>query len=60
MQKARLASAPSFFEESKALYASAHLNVGEIHYACEDADAIYTGMPFYRHGSIKMIMTVQG
>ena len=54
--KARLASAPSFFEESKALYASAHPNVVQIYYACEDPAAIYIGMPFYRRGSIKSAM----
>ena len=57
--KARLVSAPSFFEESKILYASAHPNVVQIHYACEDAGAIYIGMPFYRRGSVKMMMTAQ-
>jgi eukaryotic-like serine/threonine-protein kinase len=57
--KVRLASAASFFEESKALYASAHPNVVQIHYACEDADAIYIGMPFYRRGSIKTMMAAQ-
>jgi len=59
VQKANLASAPSFFEESKAVYASAHPNVVQIHYACEDADAIYIGMPYYRRGSIGTMMTAQ-
>jgi eukaryotic-like serine/threonine-protein kinase len=59
VQKAYLASAPSFFEESKALYASAHPNVVQIHYACEDTSAIYIGMPYYYRGSIKTLMTAQ-
>jgi serine/threonine protein kinase len=59
VQKAHLASAPSFFEESKALYASAHPNVVQIHYACEDANAIYIGMPFYRRGSVHTLMTAK-
>lgn len=56
VQKVHLASAPSFFEESRALYASAHPNVVQIHYACEDAGAVYIGMPFYRRGSAKAMM----
>lgn len=54
--KVKIASSPSFFEESKALYAGAHPNVVQIHYACEDDDAIYIGMPFYRRGSLKAAM----
>ncbi|MER8479751.1 protein kinase [Mesorhizobium sp. M0340] len=59
VQKTSLASAPSFFEESKALYASAHPNVVQIHYACEDANAIYLGMPYYRRGSVNGLMAAQ-
>ncbi len=33
IKKSRLASAPSFFEEAKALYASAHPNVVQIYYS---------------------------
>lgn len=59
IQKSQLASAPSFFEESKALYASAHPNVVQIYYACEDVNAIYIGMPFYHRGSVKSMMNAQ-
>ncbi len=59
VQKADLISAPSFFEESKALYASTHPNVVQVYYACEDADAIYIAMPYYRRGSIKAMMNAQ-
>ena len=55
--KARLASPANFFDESKALYASAHPNVVQIHYACEDADSIYLAMPYYRKGSVKGLIT---
>ena len=55
--KATLASAANFFDESKALYASAHPNVVQIHYACEDADSIYLALPYYRRGSVKGLIT---
>ena|SRR3977135_4204714 len=53
IDKAKLASAVNFFDESKALYASAHPNVVQIHYACQDAANIYLAMPYYRKGSVK-------
>ena len=43
VQKTTLASAPSFFEEARALYASAHPNVVQIHYACEDLTRSISG-----------------
>lgn len=55
--KADLASANNFFDESKALYASTHPNVVQIHYACEDVDNIYLAMPYYRKGSIRELIT---
>ena len=55
--KASLTSPVNFFDESKALYASAHPNVVQIHYACEDADSIYLAMPYYRRGSVKGLIT---
>lgn len=54
--KARLDSSDNFFDESKALYASAHPNVVQIHYACQDGDSIYLVMPYYRKGSVKSLM----
>src|SRR6266567_4599084 len=57
--KSTLASAKSFFDESKALYASAHPNVVQIHYACEDVDYVYLAMPYYRRGSVKGLITNQ-
>jgi serine/threonine protein kinase len=56
IKKSRLASAPSFFEEAKALYASAHPNVVQIYYSCQDADSVYIGMPYHRRGSIGAMM----
>jgi eukaryotic-like serine/threonine-protein kinase len=55
--KAKLASATNFFDESKALYASAHPNVVQIHYACYDADNIYLAMPYYREGPATGLIT---
>jgi eukaryotic-like serine/threonine-protein kinase len=57
IDKAKLTSADNFFDESKALYASAHPNVVQIHYACQDAANIYLAMPFYRKGSVKALIT---
>lgn len=55
--KTTLASSMNFFDESKALYASTHPNVVQIHYACEDTDNIYLAMPYYRRGSVKGLIT---
>ncbi len=52
IQKSKLASPENFFDESKALYASAHPNVVQIYYACFDADRIYLAMPYYKRGSL--------
>ncbi len=57
ISKARLVNPAEFFDEAKHLYNTAHQNVVQIHYACEDADNIYIAMPFYRRGSVKGMMT---
>ena len=57
--KSRLASSDNFFDESKALYASAHPNVVQIHYACQDENSIYLVMPYYRKGSVKSLMEMR-
>ena len=57
--KARLTSPANFFDESRALYASAHPNVVQIYYACEDNDYIYLAMPYYRKGSVQGLITGQ-
>lgn len=57
--KKKLASAPEFFAESKALYASAHPNVVQIHYACFDNDHVYIAMPYYKQGSVKTLMATR-
>lgn len=54
--KAKLASTTAFFSESQALYASAHPNVVQIHYACFDNDHVYIAMPYYQKGSVKALM----
>ena len=56
ISKANLDSPENFFDESKALYASAHPNVVQIHYACEDPDCIYLAMPYYRRGSVTSLI----
>lgn len=57
--KSTLRSTSNFFDESRMLYASAHPNVVQIHYACEDADHIYLAMPYYQKGSLKSLITGQ-
>jgi serine/threonine protein kinase len=52
-------NAARFFGEAQALYASAHPNVVQIHYACEDDDNVYVAMPLYRHGSLKDLLARQ-
>ncbi|WP_377840105.1 serine/threonine-protein kinase [Bosea sp. UC22_33] len=54
--KADLIDPAEFFDEAKHLYATAHQNVVQIHYACEDADSVYIAMPFYIRGSVKGLM----
>ncbi|MBN9317892.1 MAG: serine/threonine protein kinase [Devosia sp.] len=57
IEKAKIADINNLFEESKALYASSHPNVVQIHYACFDADYVYLAMPYYRRGSVKSLIT---
>ena len=59
VQKAKLNSPDEFFDEAKALYATSHPNVVQVHYACEDADHIYIAMPYYRSGSVKCLMAAE-
>lgn len=59
IDKLDLDSPDNFFDESKALYASAHPNVVQIHYACQDDDYIYIAMPYYRKGSVTRLITDQ-
>lgn len=55
--KASLVSPAAYFAESKALYASAHPNVVQLHYACQSADSIFIAMPYYANGSIKPLIS---
>ncbi|WP_449472961.1 serine/threonine-protein kinase [Sphingobium chungangianum] len=55
--KASLASAHDFFNESRALYASTHPNVVQLHYACQDASYVFIAMPFYSKGSVKPLIS---
>jgi len=57
ISKASLASTDEFFNESRALYASTHPNVVQLHYACQDAENVYIAMPFYSKGSIKPLIS---
>jgi serine/threonine protein kinase len=56
MLKSKMADAASYFNESRSLYASAHPNVVQVHYACEDTDYVYVAMPFYKNGSVKKLL----
>jgi len=55
--KASLVSPAEYFAESKALYASSHPNVVQLHYACQNADSIFIAMPFYANGSVKPLIS---
>jgi eukaryotic-like serine/threonine-protein kinase len=59
ISKASLHSSAEFFSESKSLYASAHPNVVQVHYACEDGDSIFIAMPYYRDGSVQRLMDIR-
>jgi serine/threonine protein kinase len=56
VEKSKLKSASVFFSESKILYASAHPNVVQIHYACEDNEFVYLAMPYYRRGAVDKLI----
>jgi eukaryotic-like serine/threonine-protein kinase len=47
---------PSYFEEAQILYKSAHPNVVQVMYACEDDENVYVATPFYENGSLKSFM----
>lgn len=59
IEKSSLADAADFYRESRALYASAHPNVVQVHYACEDGDNIFIAMPFYKNGSVRGLMATR-
>jgi eukaryotic-like serine/threonine-protein kinase len=59
VEKAQLASADNFFDESRRLYASAHQNVVQILYACYDDDHIYLAMPYYSRRSLNSIIAAR-
>ncbi|WP_294332482.1 serine/threonine-protein kinase [uncultured Sphingomonas sp.] len=57
VSKSSLTSPQEYFSESRALYASAHPNVVQLHYACQDASNVFIAMPFYSNGSIKPLIS---
>lgn len=57
ISKASLVSPAAYFAESKALYASTHPNVVQLHYACQNADSIFIAMPYYSNGSVKPLIS---
>jgi eukaryotic-like serine/threonine-protein kinase len=56
VKQASLSSPTQFFDEAKALYASSHPNVVQIHYACYDPTNIYLAMPFYKKGAVTQLI----
>ncbi len=50
-------SASDYFSEARTLYRSAHPNVVQVSYACEDKNKIYVASPFYKNGSLKRLMS---
>jgi eukaryotic-like serine/threonine-protein kinase len=59
VKKAGSESLETFFEEARILYLSSHPNVVQVHYACEDDDYVYIGMPYYKAGSLKKLIDTQ-
>ena len=49
--------AEEYFTEAQTLYKSAHPNVVQINYACEDDDKVYVSSPYYENGSLKRVMS---
>jgi serine/threonine protein kinase len=50
-------STDQYFSEARTLYKSAHPNVVQVNYACDDVDKIYVASPFYKNGSLKQKMS---
>ena len=59
ISKSSIQNPAEYFSESRALYASSHPNVVQVHYACEDAGFIYLAMPFYKKGSVRSLLVKQ-
>lgn len=59
IDKSSIADAAEYFSESRALYASAHPNVVQVHYACEDNGCIYLAMPLYKRGSVRSLLATR-
>jgi len=56
VEKARIDSVDQYFEEASLLYASRHIGVVPINYACQDDECIFLAMPFFQNGSLKSLM----
>ncbi|MCV6823159.1 MULTISPECIES: serine/threonine-protein kinase [Halocynthiibacter] len=54
--KSKLESASEYFDEAKALYATAHQNVVPVLYSCEDDKFVYVALPFFEQGSLSALM----
>jgi serine/threonine protein kinase len=52
-------SVADYFHEARTLYKSAHPNVLQVSYACEDDARIYVASPFYKNGSLKKKMSTR-
>ena len=52
IDKSRFGNVTQYFEEAKAMFASAHQNVVPIQYACETASHVVLAMPYYANGSL--------
>ena len=57
IDKATIEHRDTYFEESRKLYASAHPNVVQVHYACEGDDHVFVAMPHYANGSLKGLLS---
>ena len=56
VEKDRIDSVEQYFEEASLLYASRHIGVVPVNYACQDDECIFLAMPFFQNGSLKKLM----
>lgn len=59
IQKNKLESVDTYFEEAKILHLSNHPNVVPVHYACQDQESIFIAMPYYKNGSLNKLLNIR-
>ncbi|KRF01668.1 hypothetical protein ASG89_25220 [Paenibacillus sp. Soil766] len=56
VEKAKIPTDTTYFNEARLLYLSKHPNVMEIHYGSQDDKHIYLAMPYYKNGSLNALI----